>query len=233
MKTEYSLASIPQQTTLNLCKRNAYHQAGRASAIHFGNRQKNLPAVYFQIVIKPLTLGVKQNLRLTGISQKYRATFEGGRLIAELPHSYQGATRLLTPMEQQHCRLAFEADVINLLAGSLAEAKYVALRDGEVFNANLIYLGALKFYGGSVELMTVEDYMHCLYPDKKAERDKKLTELFLSAYSFINDAQNWRTITTLAEGLSRCRQTCFSCEELIAVLDQAHAGVFFQSGFPG
>jgi hypothetical protein len=34
-------------------KRNAYHQAGHAAAICLGNRQKKLPAVHFQVSIKP------------------------------------------------------------------------------------------------------------------------------------------------------------------------------------
>jgi hypothetical protein len=36
--------------------------------------------------------------------------------------------------------IAFEADIINLLIGPLAEAKYVYNKDGELFNHQLIGL---------------------------------------------------------------------------------------------
>jgi hypothetical protein len=218
MKLDYKTPTVPINSIVRVGKRNAYHQAGRVAAIHFGNKQKNLPVVHFQITIKPANQDSEVNGRSQRIPDKHRATLEGGRLIPNLPYSFQSATRLLSPPEQQHCRCAFEADVINLLAASLAEAKYVALRDDEIFNANLVYLGALKFYGGKLDLLTVDEYMDCLYPASKTERDQKLTELFLAAYSFVNKSENWQAITALAESIHGHPQDIFTCEELIALL---------------
>jgi hypothetical protein len=219
MKPDCNKTTFTINSMIRIGKRNAYHQAGRVAAIYIGNTQKNLPAVHFQIVLKLAEKTSEFNGLSLRIPQKYKAKLEGGRLIPHLPHSYQEATRLLSPAERQQCRCAFEADVINILAASLAEAKYVALRDDEVFNANLVYLGALKFYGGSQDLLAVDEYMDCLYPDDTHERNQKLTELFLAAYSFVNEPANWQAITMLAETLCRSPQDAFTCEELIAMLE--------------
>lgn len=222
MKSDYNVPTVQKYSTKRIGKRNAYHQVGRVAAIYIGNKQKNLPSVHFKIVIKSSGKGSEFNGRSLRISHKYCAKLEGGRLVSHLPYTFQCATRLLSPIEQEQCRTAFEADVINILAGFLAEAKYVALRDGEIFNANLVYLGALKFYGDQFNLLTVDEYMDCLYPDNKTERNQKLAELFLAAYSFVNQPANWQAITTLAETLCRSPQDVFSCEELIALLEPSY-----------
>jgi hypothetical protein len=221
MKLDYNLLAASKSSAIRIGKRNAYHLAGRIAAIHLGNAQKKLPAVHFQVVIKLSRMESEFNNRLARIHRKSMAILEGGRLIPDLPHCFQNSTWLLSGAEKQQCQCAFEADVINLLAGSLAEAKYVANRDGEVFNANLIYLGALKFYGGAMDLLTVDEYLDCLFPDNEIERKQKQAELFLAAYGFVNNPDNWRAITALAEGLYNSTQDIVSCEELLALLDSA------------
>lgn len=210
-------------TPARIGKRNAYHLAGTIAAIHFGNAEKKLPPVHFQVEIRVAKPGARYTRHNTNFATKYTAALEGGRLIPNLPNCFGNATQLLTDAEKQLCRCAFEADVVNLLCGPLAEAKFVALRDGEVFNANLMYLGALKFYGGALDLLTVEEYFDCLYPLQDAERKQKLAELFLSAYGFINNVDNWKVIASLAEDLGDCTEGIVSCEELIAFMRQNHA----------
>lgn len=95
-------------------------------------------------------------MRLYG---KCVARAEGRRLALTLPLSFAVAIRELSGVEQEHYHCVFEANVINLLAGSLSEAKYFALRDGEVFNANLVYLGALQYYVGKEGLEALNDYI--------------------------------------------------------------------------
>lgn len=219
MKWAYNLAENPINSVIRIGKRNAFHLAGRIATIHFGNAQKNLPSVHFQVAIKSFERQPGYPERLSRLPHKAMATLEGGRLIAHLPHCYQSATRLLSAMEKRQCQSAFEADVINLLAGPLAEAKYVALRDGEVFNANLIYLGALKFYSGAMDLLAIDEYMDCLFPDDSAERQQKMAGLFLAAYGFIGNPENWKAITRLAEGLCSASKNEVSYDELIAMLN--------------
>jgi hypothetical protein len=216
----YATESIPP---IHIGKRNAYHQAGLAVAVYLGNRQKNLPALHFQIAVSAPDLQsaiAGQSMRKPG---KFAAKMQGGRLMPFLPDSFEVAIRLLSAAEQDQCLLAFEADVINLLAGSLAEAKYVAQRDGEAFNANLVYLGALKFYGGGQELEIINEYLACLLPDNKTEQRKKLAELFLAAYSFINDRKHWQAIQFLGEAIYDNPKEVFTCEELIALIEQGNS----------
>jgi hypothetical protein len=206
-------------------KRNAYHQAGHAAAIYLGNQHKQLPAVHFQVIIKPQEHDSGQPSRTMRLSHRYAAKVEGGRLIQNLPLSFAEAARYLSQSEQEQYRCAFEADVINLLAGPLAEAKYVALRDDEVFNANLVYLGALKFYGGNATLDIITEYMECFIPDR-TERKQKLAELFLAAYSFVNKRSSWSAITTLAEFILDANKVepkgIIPCEDLIALLESRY-----------
>lgn len=172
--------------------------------------------MHFQLVSQPQR---EKSLIYARNSSKYTLKLEGGRLLEDLPCCLEMATRRLTPTERQQCHCAIEADISNLLAGYLAEAKHVALNDGEVFNANLVYLGALKYYGGGADLDLINEYMACLIPINKVERQQKLAELFLAAYSFINNPSNWLSISRVAEAIYTKPQTIFTCEELIAVLD--------------
>ncbi|SJM94586.1 conserved hypothetical protein [Crenothrix polyspora] len=179
--------STKQDTRVEIDKRIVYHQAGHITAIYLGNKWKQLPDIYFQAIIK-------QQEQYGQVSHGKRiVSAEGGSLIPfpeAMPHDP-------LPQQEQY-RCAFEADIINLLAGSLAEAKYVALCDGEVFNVNLIHLDALHSYGGSSDLDIITEYME-RFISCKTERDQKRDELFMAAYSFVNKRVNWDTISALAE----------------------------------
>lgn len=219
MNLKNNTFALPYLPPARIGRRNAYHQAGQAVAVYLGNKQKNLPALHFQIAVRPLPDQTGLSGRFSRIPGKYGAELEGGRLIPYLPYSFQVTTQQLSPAEKQQCQSAFEADVVNILAGSLAEAKYVALRDGEVFNANLVYLGALKFYGGGHDMKVIDDYMACLLPGDISGQNKKLGELFLTAYGFINDGSNWQAIKALAETLYNQPKEVLCCEELMKIMD--------------
>lgn len=203
-------------------KRAAYRQAGRAIAICLGNRQKQLPDVHFQITIKPQTVNAQPRARASRHLGHYTVTLEGGRLIQSLPHSFADSVQFLSGPDQEQCLRAFEADVVNLLTGPLAEAKYVALRDGKPFNATLLYLGALQFYGGKATVDAITEYLECLVPDQ-AGRNQKLAGLFLATYSFINQPANWGAITALAEYILGIHtdeaHSPVDCEDVAAFLE--------------
>jgi hypothetical protein len=59
---------------------------------------------------------------------------EGGCLIHSLPVTLIESANYFSLDEQDSYRTAFEADMINLLAGPPAEAKHVALHDNECFS---------------------------------------------------------------------------------------------------
>lgn len=225
MKLEQNETSH-KTAALRVSKRNAYHQAGKVVSIHLGNQRKCLPAVHFQIAVKPAKSERGGARQFTRITAKHTVKLEGGRLIESLPNSYEAATKRLSSAQRKQCQEAFEADVVNLLAGSLAEAKYVALRDGEIFNANLVYLGALKFYGGGMDLELIDNYMTCMLPEDSQLQQSRLAELFLQAYGFINDKHNWTAIAKLAETIVSAPKELFTCEELIHIIDKIYPASF-------
>ncbi len=204
-----------------LSRKTAIHEAGHAAAIYLGNKQKHLPPVYFQIFITELN-GAFQSAGC--LCQSYDTCnhcitkIEGGRLIHTLPSSIEEAVSDFSSSQKQAYQCAFEADIINLLVGPLAEANYVAIRDDEPINPRLVNLHALHYYGGSSDLETINDYLDCLMIDN-AQREKKLAELFLAAFNFINDRSNWLAIMALADYILADSKNIIECEEIIAVLD--------------
>jgi hypothetical protein len=204
-----------------LRKQTAIHEAGHAAAIYLGNKQKQLPPVFFQIIIKDVVHEGQWPCRTHHSAPDTMACFakvEGGRLIHTLPSSLAEAARRLPPSERNAYRAAFEADIVNFLAGPLAEAKYVALCDGEIFNPRLVNLDALHFYGGAADVALAKEYMDCL-PLKTLEKEQKLGELFLAAHHFINQRSHWQAIIALADFILNTGKKTIACEEIIGVLD--------------
>lgn len=197
-----------------LSRKTAIHEAGHVAAIYFGNKQKHLPAVCFQIVINRLG----QNGRHESPHGHWFAKVDGGRLIHTLPSSITEATRRFSEQQKQAYIKAFEADMINLLVGPLAEANYIALRDDEIINARLVNINALHHYGGTADLQQFEEYLECFELDHMA-RQEKMQSLFTLAFEFINDRDNWWAIMNLAHYILINDQPIIECEEIIAVLD--------------
>ena len=209
-----------------LSRKTAIHEAGHAAAIYLGNKQKQLPPVFFQLYIRELNNGFQS---AGCLCQSYDTEIEGGRLIHTLPSSVEVAIRDFSSAQKQAYQCAFEADIINLLVGPLAEANYVAMRDDEPINPQLVNLNALHYYGGSSDLEIINDYLDCLIDDS-TQREKKLTELFLAAFNFINDRSNWQSIMALADYILADRKNIIECEEIIAVLD-AHCFIARKSSW--
>ena len=92
------------------------------------------------------------------------------------------------------------------------------MRDDEPINPHLVNLNALHYYGGSSDLETINDYLDCFIANR-AQREKKLVELFFAAFNFINDRSNWHAIMALADYILADSKNIIECEEIIAVLD--------------
>ena len=203
----------------------AFHEAGHAAAIYLNNKARNLPPVFFQIIFKELGGTIDNDVIM------YQATHddsiarvEGGRLIELLPYSIDGFVHKLidhneamTPLVKDYV-CAFEADIINLLIGPLAEAKHVYSRDDELFNHKLVDLKSLKNYGGGSDLALAREYLES-FSTSKQQQDKKLDELFTQAYNFVNDYSNWKAITKLANYILESNKSIISCEEVVSVLE--------------
>ena len=200
-----------------LIRQVAFHEAGHAAAIHIRNKQKQLPPIFFQIYINHAYKGNECTYSAYENANAYLTKIEDGRLIHTLPSSVAKALSDFTPAQQYDYQIAFEADIVNLLAGPLSEANYIALRDDEPINPNLVHLDALHFYGGSSDIETINEYMDCLELSS-AQRHAKLVALFLKAFAFIKDPANWRAILALAEYIISSQKNIILYEDVTSVL---------------
>jgi len=211
MQRNYQSADHCFQNNKELTNQTAFHEAGHAASIYLGNKKKQLPPVFFQIKIKK-----PENSE----NQLYYAKVVDGRLIQNLPIAGLENLQSLTTEEQHHYQSAYEADVINLLVGPLAEAKYVSIRDDEAFNFNLLNTHALNYYGGSSDVNKAYAYLAYFIPSEN-QREIKMLELFSEAFRFIENNENWKYILNLAHYILKSEKNVISCEEVIDVLKSA------------
>jgi len=204
-QTDYS----DNQSIQDLTQQTAFHEAGHAASIYLGNKLKNLPAVFFLIQIKKAS---KTNPIGT-------AKVIDGHLIQNLPIAGLDSFQSLSKLDQLNYQSAYEADVINLLIGPLAEAKYVSIRDDEAFNFNLLNIHALNYYGGASDVEKAYAYLEYFIPSK-TKREIKMVELFLQAFQFIENQKNWKYILNLAHYILESENEIISCEEAIEVFDR-------------
>ena len=225
MKRNSTIKSFNQSKQVENKRRIAFHEAGHAAAIHLNNKARKLPPVFFQINVLDLNGEAENDIRAyQATHDDFSARVEGGRLFELLPHSID---ELLSNASDHHVSMAhslkdylvaFEADIINLLIGPLAEAKHIYNADGELFNHQLINLQALKNYGGSSDLALANDYLQSFSACKKRQ-DEKLAELFYQAFNFINDQANWTAISKLAHYILNSNKAIISCEEVVSIVE--------------
>ncbi len=221
MKRSHQFDEAPIRPSKGLSGNVAAHEAGHAAAIYLGNKRKGLPQVFFQVSIAPHAGDALSDKYLLMPDSGFIAEVEGGHLIQTLPPSFKEATLDFSPEQKLAYKRAFEADMVNLLVGPLAEAKYIAHNDGEVFNSLLVNLSALHYYGGCHDLANFFSYLDC-YLDNGALREEKITELYLEAFNFVIGRSNWHAITALADYLEGSDQPIIECNEIIAVLKKAN-----------
>lgn len=206
--------------------RTAFHEAGHAAAIHINNQQKQLPPVFFEIHVK----------RPSDTYNHFFAKVVDGNLIQNLPIAVVESFSIVSSSEQHSCQRAYEADIVNLLVGPLAEAKYVAIRDNEVFNLRLINIDALHNYGGYSDLEKAQAYLDHFIASKTS-REEKMSELLTQAFHFIDNHSNWRCILNLAHYILDSQQEIISCDDAITVFDHCQSGIpqfpLFQTSYLG
>ena len=217
MNLNYSPKAFSQLPHNEYSKKSAIHEAGHAVAIYLGNRQKRHSPFIFQLYIKEQSSHFQLSRSLNLLNDKGIGKVADDRLVQPLPFSTVKATKAISLEQMQAYENAFETDVISLLAGPLAEAKYVAMRDGELINPRLVNLNALHHYGGSADLEILNKYLDYFIVEK-AEREKKISELFLQAFSFISDRSNWLAITVLAYYVLADRMNSIEGKEVMPYL---------------
>ena len=222
MKRNYPIDAMSPVLDQDLLRQIVFHEAGHAAAIHLYNKQKQLPPVYFQITIKQTDHSLANPFASRAVTRDhFVAMVEGGCLIQSLPITLIESANYFSLNEQDDSyRTAFEADMINLMVGPLAEAKHVALRDNECFNKNLINVNALHNYGGTSDLEKVYDYLKSFISDTRLH-EEKIAEHFNQAFQFIDSPIHWQAIERLAAYILDNTKNTLDCEEAIVVLDES------------
>lgn len=216
----------PQDRLLNHKQRVAFHEAGHAAGIHLNNKARQLPPVFFNIVLNISGRTEPGVMAYQRTGDDCIARLEGGRLIETLaPPIYYSDGELTEhndAIEQltKEYNAALETDIINLLIGPFSEARYVADNDDELFNHRLVDLKALGNYGGSSDLALANDYLQSFFADQQ-QKDEKLYELFIAAFEFVNNDANWAAITKLAEYILASSKNIICCEEIFSMLDHS------------
>ncbi len=200
---------------LKILEADAYHQAGQALAISLGNQLKRLPAVHFQICLHPCKIETSE--RFPCREKNYTLTLEGGLLIQSLPLCLAEAENPQFCLEQADNRHALEADIMNMLAGPLAEAKYHAAQQDKALHKCPSLFRALRFYNKNPFNRPVDDYLECFFP-RQVDRQHKLIELLQASFDFINDSAIWENIKALAAFIIAHPKAIIDCEEIFSFL---------------
>jgi hypothetical protein len=216
MKRNYQANDLGILNSPELNQRIAYHEAGHATAIYLYNKQKQLPPIYFQIKLKSSCefIGTIDSFNQHSIAAKV----EGGYLIENLMLSFVGSQADMNESEKSEYQKALESDIVNLLAGAVAEANYVSLSDNEILNAHLLTVAALKHYGSQADLSKISEYLACLSPIATVQQ-QKLTQLLHRTFEFIAHPKHWKSVQAVANFILTCKKQVISCEEVFAVID--------------
>lgn len=217
MKRNYQIDKTAQVNVQDLIKQIAFHEAGHAAAIYLCNKQKQLPSLSFQI---SQTFDSLFTLADSVVDNYFVASVEGGYLIDNVPHAVIESAEYFTEGSADAYQMAFEADMINLLVGALAEAKYVSLREGSAFDEQTADMSLWQFYGGTSDWVKVHDYLEHFIACRQ-HREKTMLELLVKASAFVSNDHNWQAIERLALYILNCKASIISCEEAIEVLDNA------------
>ena len=221
MKRNYQTNATRPINNQDLIRQIAFHEAGHATAIYLYNKQKQLPPVFFQITIQALDRLKDSTWDTCSLTHdRFAAVVEGGCLIHSLPAALIESAHYSSAADQDAYETAFEADMVNLLIGPLAEAKHVALRDNEQFNAHLVNINALNYYGGTSDLEKFYEYLE-VFLATKSQHKKKISELFNKAFQFISSPVHWKAIERLADYILTNGENTISCENAITVLDKS------------
>lgn len=203
-------------------KQYAFHNAGHLVAIYVNDGNKQLKHANFPIKLNDVnsvdTDSVHQairNGRRNGVFSNTGCSMQSIAVaVEEASPGYFGASTAIDPDRETENLL--EAEIINLLAGPLAEARYIHDEDNEPMTHHLVDLEALKSYGGCEDLALVQENLSVLSQDP-SECERKLAELFKTAFDFIVNELNWKVVSQLAESLYRKKSMSYG--EVVAMFE--------------
>lgn len=220
MQRNYQANDFVTINSQELNKRIAYHEAGHATAIYLYNKQKRLPPIYFQITLKNHSNTPEIPALLS--HDNVAAKVEGGYLIPNPALTVIDSENYLSSSEKADYYTALEADMVNLLAGAVAEANYVSLSDDEIINAHLLSIQALSNYGSQSDLSKIAEYLQC-FSDNPSQQQQKLRLLLTETFAFMTSRNIWKAVTVVANFILTSNKQSISCEEVFAVIDAVYA----------
>jgi hypothetical protein len=192
----------------NVNQRTAVREAGHAVAIYIENRRKQLPAIYFHIKRH------SGNPFFTSLCPEIC----GGRLIPNL-----SMIRREYPADRKNagdawcCQRAYEADIVNLLAGAVAEARYESISTHSVFDRHALSPEMLQDYGGKSNFDEIFSYLDFFISSPK-KRQAKLKVLLDEAGRFVVNPSNWHSISLLANTIYFSGEEIISYDQIIDVV---------------
>jgi hypothetical protein len=200
---------------LSLIEQGAYHQAAYAAAICLRNKKSNLPPVYFRIC--RVHNRFQKSAREMGHGLPF--SLEGGRLIDPLTVSITECVNDFSLVDQQAFKIAFEADIINLLVGAYAEIKYVNHLGYRKLIRHPISFNTMEDYFGPYWCDCTKNYLECFFNEPK-QQENKIAELFSRAYCFVNKSSYWLVISKLAELLMNSSEDYCTCEQVNSFINE-------------
>lgn len=221
MKRNYAVDDFKLENFQELSKQIAYHEAGHATAIYLYNKQQQLPPVFFEIQIKN-HVNIKQLIADNkGFSKAHiAAEIKGGCLIENLALNLSVNKNEIADNEKAEYFHALDADVINLLAGPLAEKNYVIQRDNEVISAELLNIQTLSQEGNYSDMKKINHYLN-FFSDCPLERQQKLSQLLKQSFHFITHPQTWKAVDAVARHILESQNQWIHCEEVFKIIDKS------------
>jgi hypothetical protein len=220
MQRNYQANDFVNINSQELNNRIAYHEAGHVTAIYLYNKLKKLPPVYFQIAITKNSTSERNVVHFGHDS--VAAKVEGGCLIQDLFLSFINSENYMSEKEKVDYYAALEADIVNLLAGAVAEANYVNLADNEILNAHLLSVQSLGNYGSESDLNQIAEYLDCFSRNPQFQK-QKLAQLLIQTFEFIAHPQTWKAVKAVANFILTSKKQTISCEEIFTVIDAINA----------
>ena len=220
MEREYGTHTFESIKHQALMEQRAFHEAGHVTALYRCKKHNNFPDSFFPDDIKLLCSNKRLSTNLFQYKHgKIALPISGERNIIPPPVSLIETRKLKPLFDKNTYQPAYKANIINLLAGPLAEAKHISLRDDESFNAHLIHVNALNFYSGAFDLENA--YVHLdNFINVPEMSHEVMSELFNRAFAFIDAPVNWKAIASLAGYILKNNKKTISCAKAFAVLDE-------------
>ncbi len=198
----------------------AYHEAGHATAIYLRNQQLNLPPVFFQIKFNTEIFESAQDEKQEdNLIHDNVAMIEGGCLIHSVTVSLLESSNFFSDDDHHAYLQAMQADIVNILAGPMAEAKFTAIRDQEWNETQFDNIEVLHNYGGSYDIEKINEYLSSYIPTG-SQRLNVLESLITETLKFINTPANWFAISQLANAIYQRTSDTISCEQIAEIVDK-------------